>query len=175
MRHIVLGIIDFFHKPFAKYINKTNFRYLACGGSNALLDIIVYYISYHYIVDVRQLAEVDIFGLFHMTPHILALAIAFCTTFPIGFALSKYIVFPESELRGRVQLFRYSLLVAMCIGLNYGFMKLFVEVCHIYATPSKILTTGLVAIFSYVSQRKFTFKMKTITVEPDPIVVNDNH
>lgn len=115
---------------------------------------------------------VNIWGLFQMTPHILALVIAFCTTFPIGFALSKYIVFPESGLKGRVQLFRYSLLVAMCIILNYGFMKLFVEVFHIYATPSKILTTGLVAIFSYVSQRKFTFKMDPITVKPDPLPVN---
>ena len=98
--------------------------------------------------------------------------ISFSISFPIGFALSKYIVFPESNLKGRIQLFRYAVLVGMCIILNYVFLKLFVEVCHIFPTPSKILTTALVAIFSYISQRRFTFKVKTITVEPDPVAVD---
>lgn len=83
----------------------------------------------------------------------------------MGFILSKYIVFPHSNLGGKVQLFRYAVLVCMCILLNYVFLKLFVEWCHFYATPSKILTTALVAVFSYVSQRNFTFKVKEVAAE----------
>ena len=73
-----------------------------------------------------------------------------------------------------MQLFRYAVLVGMCIILNYVFLKMFVEVWNIYPTPSKILTTALVAVFSYISQRKFTFKVKPITieVEPEPVAVN---
>jgi len=168
IRHIVLGIIDFFHKPFEKVIGKQTFRYLACGGSNTVSDILIYYISYHYIL-LEQ--PVHVAGI-TIAPHIFAFMISFSISFPIGFALSKYIVFPDSNLKGRIQLFRYAVLVGMCIILNYVFLKLFVEVCHIFPTPSKILTTALVAIFSYISQRRFTFKVKTITVEPDPVAVD---
>ena len=84
----------------------------------------------------------------------------------MGFALSKFLVFPESNLKGRIQLFRYAVLVGMCIILNYVFLKLFVEMFGWYPTPSKIVTTAIVAVFSYVSQRNFTFKVK-----PDTAVV----
>lgn len=151
-----MSFIDFFHPPFAKWINRQTFRYLACGGSNTLMDICLYYISYHYIAKEQ---DVNMLGL-HMKPHIFAFITAFCVSFPSGFALSKFLVFTESNLRGRVQLFRYALLVSTCILLNYVFLKLFVEMFGWYPTPSKVLTAILVAIFSYVSQRNFTFKVK---------------
>lgn len=169
IRHIVLGIIDFFHKPFENVIGKTTFRYLACGGSNTVSDIVIYYLSYNFLL-LKQ--PVHIAGI-TIAAHIFAFIISFSISFPIGFALSKYIVFPESNLKGRIQLFRYAVLVGMCIILNYVFLKLFVEVCNIYPTPSKIITTALVAVFSYFSQRRFTFKVKTITVEPDPLPVKE--
>ena len=42
--------------------------------------------------------------------------------------------------------------------LNYVFLKFFVEYFGWYATFSKIVTTLLVIIYSYVAQRYFTFK-----------------
>jgi putative flippase GtrA len=160
-RRIVLSIIDFFHPPFSKWIPKQTFRYLACGGSNTILDIVLYFISYNFILHKQP---VPIAGI-TIAPHIFAFMMSFSVSFPLGFALSKFLVFPESNLRGRVQLFRYAVLVGMCIILNYVFLKLFVEWCHIYPTPSKIITTAIVAVFSYVSQRNFTFKVKTPAVE----------
>ncbi|MBS1773299.1 MAG: GtrA family protein [Bacteroidetes bacterium] len=159
-RRKVLSFIDFFHKPFAKWINQQTFRYLACGGSNAMLDVTIYYISYHFILN----EEVVHWAGLNIKPHVLAFVMSFSISFPLGFALSKFLVFPESNLRGRIQLFRYAVLVGMCIILNYVFIRLFVEVMGLYPTPSKILTTGLVAIFSYVSQRNFTFKVKEARV-----------
>jgi len=161
-RRIILSFIDFFHPPFSRWINQQTFRYLACGGSNTMLDIIIYWFSYNYILDKQT---VHIAGL-HIAPHIFAFMISFSISFPLGFMLSKYLVFSESNLKGRVQLFRYAVLVSMCIVLNYVFLKLFVDGFGWYPTPSKILTTALVAIFSYVSQRNFTFKVK-----PDTAVV----
>lgn len=95
-----------------------------------------------------------------IAPHIAAFIISFSFSFPIGFALAKYVVFQESNLKGRVQLFRYALLVSTCIVLNYVFLKIFVEQFEWYPTPSKVLTTIIVAVFSYISQRNFTFKVK---------------
>ena len=90
---------------------------------------------------------------------------AFFVSFPTGFLLNKYIVFSESNLRGRVQLIRYFMLVGVCLLFNYVFMKFFVEICHFYPTIAKILTTILVVCFSYVTQKKFTFKVKVEPVE----------
>lgn len=87
--------------------------------------------------------------------------IASAVTIPIGFILSKYVVFQESNLRGRIQLFRYMSLTGVCFVLNYWMLKLFVNVLNIYPTPSQTLTIIILAIFSYIVQRFFTFKVKT--------------
>lgn len=155
-RNIVLNIIDFFHKPFSRWIDQRTFRYLACGGSNTVLDILIYFISYNFLLHKQPVHVAAI----TIAPHIAAFIMSFSVSFPLGFALSKYVVFTESNLRGRIQLFRYALLVLMCIILNYVFLKFFVEWCHFYPTPSKALTTAIVAVFSYISQRNFTFKVK---------------
>lgn len=156
VRNIIIGIIDFFHPPFSRWISIQNFRYLACGGSNTLLDILIYFISYNYILDKNPVH----LGPLTITPYIMAFIMSFSVSFPMGFALSKYIVFSHSNLKGRVQLFRYALLVGMCILLNYIFLKIFVEWCGFFPTPSKVMTTAIVAVFSYISQRNFTFKVK---------------
>ncbi|MCB0699895.1 MAG: GtrA family protein [Chitinophagales bacterium] len=161
VRDNIISFIDFFHKPFAKWIKVQTFRYLACGGSNTVMDILLYFISYNFIL-MKQ--PVHVMGL-TITPHIAAFIMSFSISFPTGFALAKYIVFQESTLRGRVQLFRYAVLVCTCIILNYVFLKLFVETFLWYPTPSKIVTTIIVAVYSYISQRNFTFKVKPVMAE----------
>jgi len=79
-------------------------------------------------------------------------------TFPIGFYLSRYVVFQESSVAKKVQLFRYFMVVLGSLILNYIFLKLFVEVFGWYPTPSKLATTVFVVAFSYFMQKYFTFK-----------------
>lgn len=130
------------------------FRYAACGGGNMLLDIFIYYISYNFILQ-KQILDV---GFIAFKPHIAALWIAFCVSFPVGFLLSKYVVFTTSELRGRVQLFRYLLIVAVNLVLNYVFLKVMVEYMSFYPTIARIFTTCIIVTFSFLSQKHFTFK-----------------
>jgi len=157
MRRFILQFIDFFYRPFARLLPLQTFRYLACGGGNTLLDIFLYFIMYNFVL-AKHAVHLPFLTI---TPHIAALFMALAITFPTGFLLSKYIVFSESNLRGRTQLFRYFMLVSACILLNYVFMKVFVEFFHIYPTISKILTTFFVVCFSYLTQKKFTFKVKS--------------
>lgn len=130
------------------------FRYVACGGSNMLLDIFIYYISYNFILH-KQILDL---GFIAFKPHIAALWMAFVVSFPVGFLLSKYIVFTKSELRGRVQLFRYLLIVGVNLILNYAFLKTLVEYMNFYPTIARIFTTCIIATFSFLSQKHFTFK-----------------
>lgn len=166
-RHIILTIIDFFHQPFARWIDQQTFRYLACGGSNTLFDLALYWTSYYMILK-EQAVHI---GSLQISPYIAAFLMSFPISFPSGFILSKYIVFPQSNLHGRVQLFRYALLVGMCILLNYIFLKIFNEWFGIDPTISKLLTTICVALFSYFAQRNFTFK---VTEDPIESVIDSD-
>ena len=154
MTKLVTSILDFFYIPFKRYIPAQTFRYLACGGGNTLLDIGAFFVSYNYILK----KKVVYLGTLAVSPHIMAFIIAFVISFPTGFFLMRNVVFHDSTLHGRVQLLRYFLLVAVCVVLNYVFIKLFVEQFHIYPTVSKILTTIVVVSFSYITQKKFTFQ-----------------
>lgn len=163
IRDGILSFIDFFYPPFSKIMDRRTFHYAACGGGNTLLSIFLYFITYNFILK-KQVLHL---GVIAFKPHIAAFLIAFLFTFPIGFALSKYVVWRESNLKGRIQLFRYFLLVLVCVLLNYIFLKLFVEYFHIYPTISQIITTVIVVIFSYISQKHFSFKVKPASIEVD--------
>lgn len=157
MKKLILSVIDFFYPPFRRLMPIQTFRYAACGGGNTLLDIFIYFVSYNFILEKEVVHTV--FGA--ISPHIAAFLISFTISFPTGYLLNRFIVFPGSVLKGRVQLFRYFLLVMVCIVLNYVFIKLFVEQFYIYPTVAKILTTIIVISFSYLTQKHYTFKTES--------------
>ena len=130
------------------------FRYAACGGGNTLFNIFLYYVIYHYILKEQILS----LGITAISPHIAAFLIAFCITFPVGFYLSMYVVFQGSYLRRRIQLLRYFAVALVCVFLNYILLKIFVEEFSWYPTPSLMVTAGIVILFSYLSQRHFSFR-----------------
>ena len=154
MKNTIKRFIDAFYPPFKRLMPIRTFRYAVCGGSNMLLDIFVYYISYNFILQ-KQVLDL---GFIAFKPHIAALWMAFCISFPVGFLLSKYVVFTTSELRGRIQLFRYLLIVGVNLVLNYAFLKVMVEYMNFYPTIARIFTTCILVTFSFLSQKHFTFK-----------------
>lgn len=150
----ILAIVDFFHPLFRSVLPVQTFRYLACGGANMLLNTLIYFVSYNFIL---QKADVSL-GALTISPHIAAYLMALMITFPVGFYLSLFVIFPGSDLQRRIQLFRYLLIAVACIFLNYLFIKLFVEYLHFYPTVSLVLSNAIVVIFSFFSQRHFSFK-----------------
>lgn len=164
MRTFILKIIDFFYIPLvARWIPKRTFRYIACGGFTNALDITLFYISFHFILKEEMLHLPFI----TISAPIAAFLMAFCVSFPTGFCLSKFVVFPESAVRGRTQLMRYIFIVCCCIGLNYLFLKFFIEICHIFPTVSKVFTAVIIACFSFLSQKHFTFRIAPPKREPE--------
>ena len=101
-------------------------------------------------------------GFITLKPHIAAFLFSFLFTFPIGFFSMRHIVFTESNLVGRIQLFRYLLVVLLCLLLNYLFLGFFVDQLHMYPTPAQILTTCITIAVSYISQKYFSFKVKAV-------------
>ncbi len=157
IRRAILRLIDIFYPPFKKIFSLQTFRYAACGGVNTLLDISLFSISYNFVFK-KQLVSL---GFTTLSPHIASLFLALSISLPTGFYLNRYVVFQESGLKRRHQLLRYVMVVAICICLNYVFLKIFVDYLGWYPTPSKILTTAIVVVFSYVSQTYYFFKAKS--------------
>lgn len=154
IRDFILPVIDFFYPPFRKWMSLQTFRYAAAGGGNTLLGFAVYYISYHYLFAEQSFD----FGFYAFKAHVAALFVSFCVSFPIGFFMSKYVVFSDSVLKGRIQLFRYFMICLFNLGLNYILLKILVEYFHIYPVMAQIFTTVAVVVFSYLAQRHFSFK-----------------
>lgn len=137
-------------------ISRQLFRYGVCGATNMALDTLWYYVIYHYIVALRY---IDL-GVVVVSPHIASLIIVFPITFLTGFWLNRHVAFQVTAYRTRGQLIRYALSVIGAILLNYVLMKLFVEHCHIWATPSKMLTTVISSVYSFLAAKYFTFRTK---------------
>lgn len=154
VRNNIISFLDWIYPPFKRLIPLQTFRYAACGGTNMIIDITVYYISYHFILHQQNLN----LGFITFKPHIAALWMSFLVSFPIGFFLSKYIVFNSSYLRGRVQLTRYLMIVVINLFLNYSIMKVMVEYMGFYPTVSRVFAIGFIVTFSYLSQKHFTFR-----------------
>lgn len=153
-RDFILLIIDFFYPPFRRVMSLQTFRYAASGGGNTLLGFLIYFISYKYILEEKQLY----FGFYAFKAHVAALFISFCIGFPVGFFMSKYVVFSDSKMKGRIQLFRYFMICMFNLVLNYILLKILVEMAHVYAVLAQVLTTCIVIFFSYLAQRHFSFK-----------------
>lgn len=156
MRKRALMVIDFFYPPFKKWFTLHTFRYMASGGITAATGIIGYFLIYNYILHQQDVS----IGNYLITAHIAALAIESVSTFIVGFTLNKYLVFTQSNLKGRIQLFRYATVVATNILLNYALMKILVEGFQFYPTIAKTLITIVLAVFSYFSQKYFSFRVK---------------
>jgi len=155
-RDLVLPVIDFFYPPFKKLVGLQTFRYAASGSVNTALGYIIFYIGFKFIFRERPVH----LGSFALEAHSAALLLAFCICFPFGFFLMKYVVFSDSTMKGRVQLFRYFMLYVFNLGFNYILLRLFVESLHIYPTIAQVITTAIIILFSYVVQRNFTFRIR---------------
>lgn len=156
MRKLALRIIDFFYPPFKNWFSIHTFRYLASGGFTAGCSVVAYFIIYNFILHQEDIR----IGQFLVTAPIAALGMEAVFTFLLGFLLNKYLVFTQSNLKGRIQLFRYGTVFCTNILLNYALMKILVEGFQFYPSISKALITILLAIFSYFSQKHFSFRVK---------------
>ena len=99
MRQTILAFIDFFYKPFKNLIPKTDFRYLAIGGSTWLLGNLIYAIAYEYVFLNAKTALFDI----EFKRENAALILHFLIIIPYGFLMNKFIVFAHSKIKGKTQ------------------------------------------------------------------------
>lgn len=160
MRKFAWRIIDFFYPPFKRWFSIHTFRYMALGSITSVTGIVVFYLAYNFIffqqdiqLDFKYLPKI-------ITAETAALMVETPITFTVGFLVNKYLVFTQSNLKGRIQLFRYGSVVATNFLLNFALIKIMVEGFGFYGSVAKIITTFILIFFSYFSQKHFSFGTK---------------
>ena len=156
LQKVLISLIDRLYgiKHIEHLVSRDIFGYAICGASNMILDAVWYFVIYHYIIAERF---VDL-SFVVISPHIASLIVVFPITFFTGFWLNRNVAFRVTHLSSSKQLLRYLLSVIGSIIINYVCMKLFVESLHIWPTPSKVLTTAISVVYSFIAARYFTFK-----------------
>lgn len=157
----ITAIIDFFYRPFKKWLPLQTFRYASCGGANTVLGFFLYTFSYKFIFR-KQVVSL---GFYALKPHNAALFFSFLINFPVGFMLMKYVVFIDSNIRGRIQLFRYFFVFVSNLFLNYILLEVLIEQLHVNAILAQVISTAIVITISYLLQRHFTFKIDDTGVD----------
>lgn len=163
LAQIITKIIDFFYRPFSKWVSEQLFRYAACGGGNLVLDWVLYFLIYNFVIG-HEIVNLKFEILNHtfaqaITPHIATLCIVFPITLFTGFWLQKNVTFTTSRLKSWKQLSRYIFIVAINLAVNYFGLKLCVETFGWYPTPSKMLITLLTVAISYFGQKYYSFRV----------------
>lgn len=156
MQNILIRFIDTFYFIFKSFMPLKTYRYAVCGGSNLVLDMVLYFVFYHYVLAKHN---VDL-GLVVLSPHIASLFFVFPITLTTGFLLNRYITFQDSNLPASLQFKRYLMVSIGAILMSYVLMKFFVDLLGFYPTPSKFVTVLITVLYSYIFQSKFSFKVR---------------
>lgn len=156
MQKAIIHFIDQFYFIFKRVMPVKTYRYAVCGGSNLVLDTVLYFVFYHFVLNKQYF---DLY-FFVISPHIASLFLVFPITFLTGFLLNKFITFQDSDLPWKVQMIRYLMVGLGALLVSYLCMKLFVDVLGFYPTPSRFLTILISVTYSYLMQSKYSFKVK---------------
>lgn len=154
VKNWIIRFIDWLYLPFIRrFIPLQTFRYALCGGANMLLDMVIYFLIFHFVLHEKDLH----LGFVVISPSIAAFLLTFPIVFFTGLWLAKNITFQNSILKDTTQGFRY-LLVTLCnIGIKYWGIKLLVWLT-LFPSIANAIMTVITVIFSYIMQNIFTFK-----------------
>ena len=156
MSNLIRKFLDLFYPIVAKIFDKTTYYYAACGTGNLVLSWILFFLFYQFVFE-KKLWHISFIN-FTFTPYTLSAFSCFIISFTLGFLMMKYVVFTQSELKGRIQLFRYGISAIITSSANWVLLKTFVEFFYFFPSLANVLSSCIVVVISYLIQRNFTFK-----------------
>ncbi|MEG0500539.1 MAG: GtrA family protein [Rikenellaceae bacterium] len=154
MQRRIIKIVDWFYFPFIqRFIPLQTFRYAATGGANMVLDAVLYFLIFHFVL---HESDLDLRVLV-ISPQVAAYMMTFPIIFLTGMWMAKNITFQNSILRDSTQRFRYLMVTLANILIKYGGIKGLVYV-GFFPSIANASMTVVTVIFSYFMQHNFTFK-----------------
>lgn len=147
-------IKDLFLSSANRYHQKI--KYILFGVANVVISWIVYFIALHFIIRKKNF---DFFGMLTISPHVFSLFMSFISAFILGFLFNYFFVFKAIK-NGNVifVVLKYFMGNIGSLIINYILLKFLVEGLHFYPTPSQVLSTCLITVYSFLVQKYYTFK-----------------
>lgn len=139
-----------------KILNNKIIRYFFSAGFATVVDVFVYFITFNYILHKQ---DIPLYDPWLLTAPIASLICSYSFGLMTNFLITKYMVFTESDLRGRHQLMRYLLVAFLILILNYLFMKFLINILEWYPTVSRIISALTIGIISFIIHKFYSFKV----------------
>ena len=156
MVNIIRAFLDLFYPLVSRIFDKTTYYYAVAGSTNLVLGWALFWVLDHWIIN-RKTVELPFF---EHPVHSYSVIAAICGVFSFlfGFLMMRYVVFTESQLKGRVQFFRYGLSALISATVNWILIKLMVDTFAWNASLCNVFASVVVVTISYFLQRKFSFR-----------------
>ncbi len=156
MVSILRAFLDIFYPLVSKLMDKTTYYYAVAGSTNLVLGWLMFALLDLYVFQNKIIT----LPLFDHPVHSYTVVAGICAVFSFlfGFTMMRYVVFTESQLKGRVQFFRYGLSALISAAVNWILIKLMVDTFAWNATLCNVFASVVVVTISYFLQRKFSFK-----------------
>lgn len=138
-----------------KIINQSIFRYGVAAAVATSVDVMVYFLTFNYV-----LKKTD----WHVLPSLVisaptvSLAVSYTCGLITNFTLTKFFVFPGSDLRTRHQLFRYVMVAVVVLGLNYVIMSFLIKALEWFPTIARAVAAVTAGFASFAAHRVFSFR-----------------
>jgi putative flippase GtrA len=140
-----------------KLLDNKVIRYFFSAGTATVVDVATYFVTYNYIFQKRN---IPIFDPFVLTAPIASLIVSYSCGLLTNFFITRTLVFSESDLRGRYQLFRFIQVAFMVLMLNYFFMKFLIHILNWYPTLSRVVSALSIGVISYLFHKHYSFRKK---------------
>jgi putative flippase GtrA len=156
MIRIIRAFLDFFYPIVSRIFDKTTYYYAVAGSTNLVLGWVLFWVLDHWVIHSKTVE----LPLFKHPVHSYTVIAAVCgvVSFLFGFLMMRYVVFTESQLKGRIQFFRYGLSALISATVNWLLIKLMVDTFAWNASLCNVFASLVVVTISYFLQRKFSFK-----------------
>ena len=156
MIRIIRAFLDFFYPIVSRIFDKTTYYYAVAGSTNLVLGWVLFWVLDHWVITSKTVE----LPLFKHPVHSYTVIAAVCgvVSFLFGFLMMRYVVFTESQLKGRIQFFRYGLSALISATVNWLLIKLMVDTFAWNAYLCNVFASLVVVTISYFLQRKFSFK-----------------
>ena len=117
------------------------------------------FISYFIVGGLSAIVEWICFAIFNkFMIYLLATIIAFCFSTSFNYILGKHMTFRNYEKK-KSDLMNVFIVSAIGLGLNILFMYLLIDISNFeYEFIAKVISTGLVFMWNYISRRLFIYK-----------------
>ena len=158
MGKLIRQLLDVFYPLFARFFDKQTYYCAACGGANLVSSWVFFYLFYQFLFEKRIFNIPFAANTYVVSAYTLSSMLCFVIAFSIGFLLNKFVVFTESQLMGRVQLFRYAVSAGFSWLGNYLLLKILIEGLYFYPSIANVFASAFVVLLSYFLQRKYSFK-----------------